>query len=424
MPLFAIAAIRVILLTLAVFYLVLPAQAAEQQSHQGKHRRLAGSSYASYYIDANDILWAWGSNIDKKLPTPIMGRVIAVAAGSSHALFLRSDGSVWALGSNIGGEVGVPDAKRNVPVRILSGVEYIDAHSFQSFAIKKDGSLWGWGTGGSSMGFGPSEGIQKIPRQFLNNSLQVASGGKIILALVSSYSHMEYQVRQETDGVHEDDNYIKSGEKEYGPWLMAWGENTCGQFGNYLADDQIRPMPIRIIDSNGEEIKIHEGITQIPINRVIARIFADEIRGAVILKNGDAWLWGDVELKGCQGIWPEHTEPRKMFGGNIQDLVLTYGILVLHQDGTLRGFGSDPVVTGGKYEETPEDGLILLTDVQEIAAGNNHALALKKDGTLWTWGRNRYNQMDGTDNNYSTIIQIHLPKLTKEDIVEIVSKYE
>ena len=38
-----------------------------------------------------------------------------------------------------------------------------------------------------------------------------------------------------------------------------------------------------------------------------------------------------------------------------------------------------------------------LSDIVAISAGNNHALALKSDGSLWSWGYNGYGQLgDGT----------------------------
>lgn len=48
------------------------------------------------------------------------------------------------------------------------------------------------------------------------------------------------------------------------------------------------------------------------------------------------------------------------------------------------------------------------TNWASIAAGDHHALALKSDGTLWSWGSNNYGQLgDGTTtNNSTTPIQI------------------
>ena len=34
-----------------------------------------------------------------------------------------------------------------------------------------------------------------------------------------------------------------------------------------------------------------------------------------------------------------------------------------------------------------------LSSVVAIAAGNDHSLALKSDGTVWAWGNNSYGQL-------------------------------
>jgi alpha-tubulin suppressor-like RCC1 family protein len=45
-----------------------------------------------------------------------------------------------------------------------------------------------------------------------------------------------------------------------------------------------------------------------------------------------------------------------------------------------------------------------LENVTAIAAGNNHALALRADGSVWAWGRNNFNQAgNGTGTSPSAI---------------------
>ncbi len=47
------------------------------------------------------------------------------------------------------------------------------------------------------------------------------------------------------------------------------------------------------------------------------------------------------------------------------------------------------------------------TNWQFIAAGAEHSMAIKTDGTLWAWGRNSEAQLgDGTNNNSNVPIQI------------------
>ena len=100
----------------------------------------AGSEFC-LAVASNGTVWSWGSNITSQLgqgvqssqnPTPgqipNFGNVVAVAGGSHHSVALKSDGSVWAWGSNSQGELG--DGSFNlvtaVPVRV-SGLQTVNS---------------------------------------------------------------------------------------------------------------------------------------------------------------------------------------------------------------------------------------------------------------------------------------------------------
>jgi|GEM_PF-391035 len=73
---------------------------------------------------------------------------VDVEAGEAHCLALKKDGSLWAWGNNLNGELGVGDSiDRYYPQRVGTDHDwtYISASSYASYAIKKDGSIWGWG---------------------------------------------------------------------------------------------------------------------------------------------------------------------------------------------------------------------------------------------------------------------------------------
>src|SRR5216683_1689324 len=82
-----------------------------------------------------------------QLPTVLAGpAVTSIAAGSVHSLFSKSDGSLWVMGDNYEGQLGIgfTPAKTNLPVQVLSsGVQKVAAgavatHSF----FLSGGSLW------------------------------------------------------------------------------------------------------------------------------------------------------------------------------------------------------------------------------------------------------------------------------------------
>jgi alpha-tubulin suppressor-like RCC1 family protein len=76
-----------------------------------------------------------------------LNSVVAIASGYSHTLFLKSDGTVWAGGSNESGELG--DAPAEAAHRQVSGLNHVCSiaagRSF-SLALKRDGSVWAWGS--------------------------------------------------------------------------------------------------------------------------------------------------------------------------------------------------------------------------------------------------------------------------------------
>src|SRR5204863_462718 len=78
--------------------------------------------------------------------------VSAVAAGFAHSMALKSDGTVWAWGFNHYGQLG-PGAGSGssnanpTPQQVsgLSGVIAIAAGCNHSLALKSDGTVWAWG---------------------------------------------------------------------------------------------------------------------------------------------------------------------------------------------------------------------------------------------------------------------------------------
>ena len=111
--------------------------------------------------------WAFGESADGRLgrvpvgtvtpsPTPMvvpgLSGLTAVAAGSRHTLTLRSDGTVWAFGSNsfgvLGNLVTAPDVGYNpTPTQVpgLTNVTAIAAGAAHSVVRRSDGTVWTFG---------------------------------------------------------------------------------------------------------------------------------------------------------------------------------------------------------------------------------------------------------------------------------------
>ncbi|MEO1109926.1 MAG: Ig-like domain-containing protein [Pseudomonadota bacterium] len=125
----------------------------------------------SYAISETGTLYAWGSNSNGQLglsdleerlvPTAVEAlsdeTVVAVSTGNSHTLVLTADGQVWSFGSNVDGQLGAPDAldADGNPIRRVADPVLVDglpgnvtsvtADAKTSFAVTKDGRVFGWG---------------------------------------------------------------------------------------------------------------------------------------------------------------------------------------------------------------------------------------------------------------------------------------
>ena len=121
----------------------------------------AAGRYHSLALGQDGSLWAWGSNSFGQLgdgtttasPSPArvagLPPISAVAAGESHSLALGQDGSLWAWGQNSLGQLGdgttASDSPSPARVAGLPPIAAVAAGNAHSLAVGQDGSLWAWG---------------------------------------------------------------------------------------------------------------------------------------------------------------------------------------------------------------------------------------------------------------------------------------
>ena len=145
----------------------------------------------SLAIKTDGSLWAWGRNVgqlgfgdrkDRKFPTRVSkdSDWAAVAAGDNHNLAIKTDGSLWAWGKNGDGQLGLGHSDdRKFPVRVGKDNDWkaVAAGHGHSLAVKTDGSLWAWGKNGDDqLGLGHSND-RKYPTRVSAGSPPLAPAG-------------------------------------------------------------------------------------------------------------------------------------------------------------------------------------------------------------------------------------------------------
>jgi alpha-tubulin suppressor-like RCC1 family protein len=158
----------------------------------------------SLALKSDGTVWVCGTNEGGQLgdastdnlniPTRVIGldNVVAIAGGLIHTLALKSDGTVWACGYNDKGQLGNGTFDITFSyvhqVSNLTNIVAIAAGSTHNLALKADGTVWAWGANSSGqLGNGTNDN-SNIPVQVsgLTHVYAIAAGGNQSLAVVQS----------------------------------------------------------------------------------------------------------------------------------------------------------------------------------------------------------------------------------------------
>ena len=118
----------------------------------------AGESH-TMILKTDGTLWACGSNNHGQLgdgtttyyrtPIQVMNDVAAVSAAADHTMILKTDGTLWACGGNKYGQLGDgTTTDRHIPVQVMNSVAAISAGGHHTMYLKTNGSLWACGGNG------------------------------------------------------------------------------------------------------------------------------------------------------------------------------------------------------------------------------------------------------------------------------------
>jgi PKD repeat protein len=141
--------------------------------------------------------------------------IVAIAGGRDHGLALRSDGTVWAWGSNDYGQLGDgTTTDRTSPVQVMTGAAEVIAGAFHSYARRTDGTVAAWGRNyRANLGDGTTTTrTRPVSVRNLASVVSIGSGRDTGMAVLA-------------DGR-----------------LMAWGHNSTGQVGDGTTVNRSTPV--------------------------------------------------------------------------------------------------------------------------------------------------------------------------------------
>jgi cysteine-rich repeat protein len=204
-------------------------------------RTLAAGASHSLALRSNGTVYAWGLNSSGQLGdgsnatrfTPVLvaglSKVVALAAGTSHSLALSSEGTVYAWGLNTSGQLGDgTTTNRKTPILVpdLTNVVAISAGANYSLALRSDGTVYAWGLNTSGqLGDGTTTTRRTpIPVPGLTNVVAIAAGDNHSLAV-----------------------------RVVGT-VYAWGDNDNGQLGDGSTTNRATPAPVQLFSTCGNGI--------------------------------------------------------------------------------------------------------------------------------------------------------------------------
>jgi alpha-tubulin suppressor-like RCC1 family protein len=350
----------------------------------GLNTLVNGTPSYTYYLNTwglnNQGQLGLGNTTYKSSPNQVGSLTNWLQVGSGgyyHTIAVKTDGTLWAWGGNGVGQLGTGNTTAySSPKQVgaLTNWASVNCGRTYTMAVKTDGTLWGWGRGTTGQLGNNNLYSYSSPKQVgaLTNWLSVACGaystiavktngtlwswgrntrGQLALGNTTYYSSPK-QVGALTDWLKVFCGYSFTMAIKTNGTLWGWGINNDGNLG---------------IGSSGADIKSPVQVGSLTTWKNVSAGQQDDGAFCVATRtDGTAWSWG-YNRQGQLGL-------------NTTNYYATI---------------SSPTQIGA------------LTNWSVTASTQGATLAVKTDGTLWSWGLNNYGNLGlGNTTNYSSPKQV------------------
>jgi alpha-tubulin suppressor-like RCC1 family protein len=295
-----------------------------------------------------------------------------VAAGSSHVMAIKTDGTLWGWGYNSVGHLGSGNTTSySSPIQIgaLTTWRQVSAGASFSGGIAADSTLWMWGSSASG--------------QLGNNSLTGTSSPIQTIAAGTTWKMIacgpQHALAIKTNGT-----------------MWSWGLNTNGQLGDGTVVGKSSPVQIGLLTT-------------------WTKVYSTSMGGGdvsmAINSSNQLWVWGDnTNYQLGTGNTTKYSSPVQIAGGGTNWKTIAPGLQAsagIKTDGTLWTWGKNAGYQLGQGDlttrSTPTQVGAWTTWYTVAQTGDISMMGITTNGWLYCWGKNTYGEFGDYSSNQKTV---------------------